>query len=84
MMYEKQAAEQTSQKITIDDFKQLQIPPEVMKDGILFVWCEKELISEVINHFDKQGFNYVENMVYVMMDPRMQKSKFISFNLASL
>ena len=48
-----------------------------MKEGILFVWCEKELISEVINHFDKQGFKYVENMVYVMMDPKMQKSKFL-------
>ena len=28
------------------------------------------------------GFKYVENMVYVMMDPKMQKSKFNSFLLS--
>ena len=54
--------------ITIDDFKKLIIPPSVMKEGILFIWAEKELISEIIWHFEAQGFTYVENMVYVMID----------------
>ena len=47
-----------------------------MKEGILFIWAEKELIHEIITHFEKQGFTYVENMVYVMIDQNMQKSKF--------
>ena len=54
--------------ITIDDFRRLVIPKEVMKEGMLFIWTEKELIAQIINHFEPQGFTYVENMVYVMLD----------------
>ena len=54
--------------ITIDDFRRLQIPKEVMKEGMLFIWTEKELIAQIIRHFEPQGFQYVENMVYVMLD----------------
>ena len=61
----------------IEDFKKLEIPPEVMKEGIMFIWTEKELIQEVIIHFEKQGFDYVENMVYVMLDPDMKSGKSI-------
>jgi len=56
----------------IEDFKKLIIPDKVMKDGILFVWAEKELISEIVLHFEEQGFQYVENMVYVMLNPNMK------------
>jgi hypothetical protein len=28
------------------------IPPEVMKEGMLFIWAEKELISEILDHFE--------------------------------
>ena len=53
---------------TIEDLKKLKVPVEVMKEGMLFIWTEKELIHEVIKHFESQGFTYVENMVYVMID----------------
>ena len=39
--------------ITIDDFKKIEIPTSVMKEGILFIWAEKELIAEIIYHFEK-------------------------------
>lgn len=45
-----------------------------MKDGILFVWVEKELIYEVILFFEKQGFAYIENMCYVMLDHKEKES----------
>lgn len=45
-----------------------------MKDGILFIWAEKELIGDIVLHFENQGFQYVENMVYVMLDPDQKKS----------
>ena len=53
------------QGLKIEDFKKLYIPDAVMKDGILFVWTEKELIGEICRHFENQGFAYVENMVYI-------------------
>lgn len=37
--------------ITIDEFKKLKIPDTVMRDGILFIWVEKELIHEIIKFF---------------------------------
>jgi len=37
---------------TIDNFKKLIIPTKVMKDGILFIWAEKELIGDIVFHFE--------------------------------
>ena len=37
---------------TIEELKRLRIPDFVMKDGILFIWVEKELIFEVIVFFE--------------------------------
>lgn len=44
-----------------------------MKEGMLFIWSEKELIGEILDHFYQQGFDYVENMVYVMLDPSLKQ-----------
>jgi len=46
----------------------LRIPDTVMKDGILFIWVEKEFTNDVIVFFECQGFAYVENLCYVMLD----------------
>jgi hypothetical protein len=46
----------------------LRIPDTVMKDGILFIWVEKEFTNDVIVFFESQGFAYVENLCYVMLD----------------
>ena len=39
-----------------------------MKDGLVFIWVEKEYISKLIKCFEAQDFFYVENMCYVMLD----------------
>ena len=39
-----------------------------MKDGLLFIWVEKEIISKIIKHLESQDFYYVENVCYVMLD----------------
>jgi hypothetical protein len=52
----------------IDDFLKLNIPTSVMKDGLVFVWVEKEIISEVIKHMEQQNLMYVENVCYIMLD----------------
>lgn len=46
-----------------------------MKEGLLFIWAEKELIGEILDHFEQQGFEYVENMVYVMLDNNFKQGK---------
>ena len=46
-----------------------------MREGMLFIWAEKELISEILDHFEPQGFEYVENMVYVMTDHDKKQCK---------
>lgn len=39
--------------LSINTFKELKIPSSVMKDGILFIWAEKELIGEIVFHFEE-------------------------------
>jgi hypothetical protein len=46
-----------------------------MKDGMIFIWVEKEFISDVINHLEFLKFTYVENVCYVMLDKEMEKGK---------
>ena len=46
-----------------------------MKDGMIFIWVEKEYISAIICHLETQGFAYVENVCYVMLDKTMKKGK---------
>ena len=70
--------------LTIGEFKKLRIPSSVMKDGILFIWAEKELIGDIVFHFEDQGFQYVENMVYVMLDPTQKKCKYYVLHLDHL
>ena len=38
--------------LRIEELKKLIIPPDVMKEGLLFIWVEKELILEIIKHFE--------------------------------
>ena len=39
-----------------------------MKDGLVFIWVEKEIINDLIKCFEKEDFFYVENVCYVMLD----------------
>lgn len=44
-----------------------------MKDGMIFIWVEKEYIYDICVHLETQGFQYVENVCYVMLEPNMEK-----------
>ena len=46
-----------------------------MKDGMLFIWVEKEYISAIIKHLETMNLFYVENVCYVMIDREMEKGK---------
>ncbi|KAM3145560.1 hypothetical protein pb186bvf_002334 [Paramecium bursaria] len=55
------------QGATIEEFQQMVIPETMMSNGILFIWCDKDNIMEIIDHLDTQGFNYVENFTMVIL-----------------
>lgn len=57
------------------EFSQLVFPKEIMSDGMLFIWVEKEYIMDVCKFLEGQGFFYVENMCWVMLDPAMKEGK---------
>ena len=61
--------QQAEGRISIEDFcSNFKISTDVMKDGLVFIWVEKEYISRLIKCFEAQNFFYVENMCYVMLD----------------
>jgi N6-adenosine-specific RNA methylase IME4 len=37
--------------------------------GFIFVWVEKEVLSEVMDVFAKAKYQYVENLTWVQMTP---------------
>jgi hypothetical protein len=38
--------------LTIEKFCELKIPDSVMKDGMLFIWVEKEHIMRIVVHLE--------------------------------
>jgi hypothetical protein len=66
--------------LTIDDFRKLTFPPSsVVGDFMVFVWVEKEYISDVIDHLESQAINYVENVCFVQLDRDMEQGKCLSY-----
>ena len=39
-----------------------------MRDGIVFIWAEKEYIYDIIIQLEMQSLKYVENMCWVKLD----------------
>ena len=66
--------------VTIEDFRKLRISERLMKDGIVFIWNEKELMSPIIKFFEEQGMNYIENVCWVMLDESKREGRLIVFN----
>ena len=47
----------------------MKIPKKLLIDGMLFVWVEKECMQQVISKMEKLGFQYVENLAWIKLDP---------------
>ena len=39
--------------VTVEDFKQINFSKHLMIDGLVFIWVEKEIISDIIKIFEK-------------------------------
>eukprot|EP01080_Neovahlkampfia_damariscottae_P002828 gene2828-4235_t len=63
-------------KYTISELKKLPLDKTyLMKRGYIFIWIEKENISDVMMYFEKLNFVYVENMVWVKKEMNNSFSK---------
>jgi tRNA1(Val) A37 N6-methylase TrmN6 len=66
--------------ISIEEFcRSFKVPTTVMKDGLLFIWVEKEIIADLIKCFEDQDFFYVENVCYIMLDQNKKQGKYLYF-----
>ena len=65
-------------KFNFNMFMKLKLPLSKMKEGLIFVWTEKEFISDVVNYFENQKIKYVENVVWVVLDPKLNGNYFIN------
>lgn len=59
--------------LSIEEFMKLEIPNSVMKDGMIFIWVEKEYMYNIVQHLEKMNFFYVENVCYIALNREMQK-----------
>ena len=55
-------------KFEFNKFSKLKLPLGKMKEGLIFLWTEKEYIHDVIDFFESMGIKYVENMVWITLD----------------
>ena len=69
----------TDGTITTDDFAQLHFSSKLMVDGLVFVWIEKEILSQMIRIMEKQDLTYVENVCWVMLDETKRKGNIYFF-----
>ena len=54
-----------------------------MEEGLIFVWSEKEHLSNIIDHFEAKGIKYVENLIWIILDPA-KKSNYLIYNLDTI
>lgn len=67
------------QDYSFKDFTKLRLPLGLMKEGLIFIWVEKELIADIIDYFEGQGIKYVENVVWVKLDTSKQNCNQLFF-----
>lgn len=46
-----------------------------MNEGLIFIWVERDLLSEVIEFFENKGIKYVENLIWIKLNPKNKGSK---------
>ena len=55
----------TPRSLSYPELERLQLSRRVIPAGFVFVWADKESIPAVLSIFERKGFFYVENLVWV-------------------
>ena len=51
---------------TFSDFDNLTLEKaSIMRNGILFIWVDKEIMGDLITYMDRMKFHYIENFTVV-------------------
>jgi hypothetical protein len=67
---------------TFEHLKNIQFPFKKIKEGMIFIWIEKEFLYDTLKFFEKNNFGYVENLTWVKLDPnKVKTSIYIYFYL---
>jgi hypothetical protein len=53
----------------------LSLPKSLLRDGLVFIWVEKEINFYINIFMEAQGFTYVENFAWLMLNPKMKAGK---------
>jgi hypothetical protein len=53
----------------LKQLKNIQIPKQVMANGLIFIWAMKNTIPRIIELMTEKNFTYVENIVFSFFDP---------------
>ena len=54
--------------VSYEEFQNLDLgSKKIMKNGILFIWVNKDVMSDVMNYTEKQGFTYIENFSIIQL-----------------
>jgi len=54
--------------VRIEDFKKLDLNKKLMKNGIVFIWSQKEILGKLFKIMEEKGFFYIENFVIALLD----------------
>jgi hypothetical protein len=54
--------------VKIEDLRKLELNKKLVRNGIVFVWSEKEILGRLIHYMEEKGFFYVENFVVALLD----------------
>ncbi len=58
----------------LDVLRCVQMPKQVMANGLIFIWTSKSRITRIIDILGEKNFNYVENIVFSFFDPEKVKT----------
>lgn len=59
---------QNPKGVKVEDFKKLDLNKNLMKNGIIFIWSEKEILGRLLKIMEEKGFFYIENFVVALLD----------------
>ena len=63
----------------------MQLGDTLIDNGIVFIWGVSGNIAELFDYFTEQGFVYVENFMFVMLDrKKIPAKKYVTSNKNSL
>jgi hypothetical protein len=66
--------------VTLEEFSTLKLDKSLVRDGLVFIWIEKKINHYIHLFMEAQGFSYVENFSWIMLDPSKIAGKFLLTN----